>query len=62
MRQALTTAELRHDKATREEFLDRPRRSITVVLDGLSQNYNMGAIFRLCDAFLVQQLVICARE
>jgi tRNA G18 (ribose-2'-O)-methylase SpoU len=28
------------------------------VLDGVTQNYNIGAIFRLCDAFLVQQLII----
>jgi tRNA G18 (ribose-2'-O)-methylase SpoU len=33
-----------------------------VILDGVSQNYNIGAIFRLCDAFLVQQLVICGAK
>jgi len=54
MRRALTTAELRATKLTRDEFLARPRRPITVVLDGVTQNYNIGAIFRLCDAFLVQ--------
>jgi tRNA G18 (ribose-2'-O)-methylase SpoU len=63
MRRALTTPELRRAKLTREEFLSKPRRPITVVLDGVSQNYNIGAIFgaifRLCDAFLVQQLVVC---
>jgi 23S rRNA (guanosine2251-2'-O)-methyltransferase len=32
------------------------------VLDSVSQNYNIGAIFRLCDAFLVQELVICGRK
>jgi len=62
MRRALTTSDLRRTKATREEFLSRPRRPITVVLDGVSQNYNIGAIFRLCDAFLVQQLVICGTK
>jgi tRNA G18 (ribose-2'-O)-methylase SpoU len=59
MRRALTTSELRRTKPSREEFLTQPRRPITVVLDGVTQNYNIGAIFRLCDAFLVQQLVIC---
>ena len=54
MRRALTTSDLRRTKATRDEFLLRPRRPITVVLDGVTQNYNIGAIFRLCDAFLVQ--------
>ncbi len=62
MRRALTTAELRATKPTREEFLARPRRPITVVLDGVSQNYNIGAILRLCDAFLVQELVICGTK
>ena len=62
MRRALTTPELRTSKSTRDEFLARPRRPITVVLDGVMQNYNIGAIFRLCDAFLEQQLVICGTK
>ena len=62
MRRALTTPELRRTKPTRDEFLKQPRRPITVVLDGVTQNYNIGAIFRLCDAFLVQQLVICGTK
>jgi tRNA(Leu) C34 or U34 (ribose-2'-O)-methylase TrmL len=62
MRRALTTPELRRTKPSREEFLTQPRRPITVVLDGVIQNYNIGAIFRLCDAFLVQQLVICGTK
>jgi tRNA G18 (ribose-2'-O)-methylase SpoU len=53
---------LRRTKPTRDEFLTQPRRPITVVLDGVTQNYNIGAIFRLCDAFLVQQLVICGTK
>ena len=32
------------------------------MLDGVTQNYNIGAIFRLCDAFLVQELVICGAK
>jgi tRNA G18 (ribose-2'-O)-methylase SpoU len=59
MRRGLTTSELRRTKGARADFLARSRRPITVVLDGVTQNYNIGAIFRLCDAFLVQRLVIC---
>jgi tRNA G18 (ribose-2'-O)-methylase SpoU len=55
----LSRVELRRPKASRDEFLALPRRPITVVLDGVAQNYNIGAIFRLCDAFLVERLVIC---
>jgi tRNA G18 (ribose-2'-O)-methylase SpoU len=62
MRRALTTPELRISKSTRDEFLARPRRPITVVLDGVGQNYNIGFIFRLCDAFLVRELVICGTK
>jgi tRNA G18 (ribose-2'-O)-methylase SpoU len=62
MRRALTTSDLRRAKATRAEFLLRPRRPITVVLDGVTLNYNIGAIFRLCDAFLVQELVVCGAK
>ncbi len=62
MRRALTTRELRRDKIARGEFLTRPRRPITVVLDGVTQNYNIGAIFPLCDAFLIQRLIICGTK
>ena len=62
MPRALTTPELRRAKPIRDEFLARPRRPITVILDGVTQNYNIGAIFRLCDAFLVQELVICGTK
>jgi tRNA G18 (ribose-2'-O)-methylase SpoU len=54
----LWSAELRRAKPSRDAFLSLPRRPITVVLDGIRQNYNLGAIFRLCDAFRVERLII----
>lgn len=45
-------------KPNRHDFMNQPRRPITVVLDRVRRNYNIGAIFRLCDAFLVERLVI----
>lgn len=56
---ALSKAELRRAKTRRDDFFRLPRRPIAVVLDGIVQNHNIGAIFRLCDAFLVERLVIC---
>jgi tRNA G18 (ribose-2'-O)-methylase SpoU len=56
---ALTTSELRRRKPGRAEFVAQARNPVTMVLDGVRQNYNLGAIFRLCDAFLVERLVIC---
>ena len=56
---ALTQPELRRSKPRRADFAAQPRTPITAVLDGVSGSYNIGAIFRLCDAFLVERLVIC---
>jgi 23S rRNA (guanosine2251-2'-O)-methyltransferase len=55
----LKTAELRQSKPDRATFTGRRRNPVTVVLDGVTGHYNLGAIFRLCDAFLVERLVIC---
>ena len=60
--QALTTAELRRDKPDRHALPMRARWPVQVVLDGVRQGYNVGALFRLCDAFLCERLVICGRD
>jgi 23S rRNA (guanosine2251-2'-O)-methyltransferase len=57
----LSHAELRRTRPNRTDFRKLPRRPITVLLDGVNQNYNIGAIFRLCDTFLVQRLIIAGR-
>ncbi|MDA8232380.1 MAG: hypothetical protein M0006_13670 [Magnetospirillum sp.] len=54
--------ELRRTKVGRTEFRHKARHPIKVVLDGVLQNYNIGAIFRLCDAMLVEELVIRGAE
>jgi len=55
----LTTPELRRSKLSRADFPALARTPITVVLDDVRGSYNLGAIVRLCDAFLCEQLVIC---
>ena len=55
----LTKPELRRSKPGRADFAAQARNPITVVLDGVTGNYNIGAMFRLCDAFLVERLVVC---
>ena len=55
----LAKDELRRSKPNRAAFASLPRNPVTVVLDGVTGNYNLGAIFRLCDAFLVDHLIIC---
>jgi len=59
---ALTTAELCRSKPDRHAFRAHPRLPIRVVLDGVRQGYNVGALFQLCDAFLCERLVVCGRD
>lgn len=54
----LSTAELRRTKPDRRDFAALRRRPITVLLDRVTGNYNIGAIFRLADAFLIERLVV----
>src|ERR1044072_535384 len=58
----LSKAELRADKPDRAAFLRQPRRPIRLILDGVVGNYNIGALFRLCDAMLIERLVICTPQ
>jgi tRNA G18 (ribose-2'-O)-methylase SpoU len=58
---ALSKTELRRTKPGRADFAAQVRNPITVMLDGVRGNYNVGAIFRLCDAFLVERLIICGK-
>jgi tRNA G18 (ribose-2'-O)-methylase SpoU len=56
------TEHLRQAKCDRDAFASKPRLPITVVLDRVKQAYNVGAIFRLCDAMLAERLVICGAD
>ena len=42
-----------------EEFLEKKRNPVYLILDNLRSAYNVGAIFRTCDAFLVERLFLC---
>jgi tRNA G18 (ribose-2'-O)-methylase SpoU len=55
---AFSTADLRRSKCDRNSFSRMPRVPVTVVLDQVRHAYNIGAIFRLCDATLVESLVV----
>ena len=59
MSTVLSKPDLRAGKPSRDQFPTRPRRPIRLILDGVTGNYNVGAIFRLCDAMLVERLIIC---
>jgi tRNA G18 (ribose-2'-O)-methylase SpoU len=56
------TSELRRSKCDRQAFGAKPRLPIRVVLDRVTQAYNIGALFRLCDAMLAERLVITGAD
>ena len=59
---AYSTADLRRSKCDRDSFPKRPRLPVTVVLDEVRDAYNIGAIFRLCDAIFVEFLIVAGVE
>ena len=53
----LTTPEMH--RLTVEEFHEARKLPLVVVLDDVRSMYNVGSVFRTCDAFRVQQLCLC---
>ncbi len=49
----------RDKRTSPEDFLERDRNPIYVILDNLRSAYNVGAIFRTCDAFMVEKIFLC---
>ena len=47
------------DRLTVEEFKQADKMPLIVVLDNVRSLYNVGAVFRSCDAFRVQAVYLC---
>ncbi len=56
-RTKLTVEEL--GRKTVEEFKQAKKYPIVVVLDNIRSMNNVGSIFRTCDAFLVERILLC---
>jgi len=56
---ALSKPELRSEKTNRKDFPSKQRNPVRLVLDGVTQHYNIGAILRLADALLLEQVIVC---
>lgn len=44
---------------TLEQYRARPKLPLVMVLDNIRSLNNIGAIFRTCDAFMVEQIMLC---
>lgn len=53
----LKTYELKRKSVT--EFKKSSKLPIVVVLDDIRSMYNVGSIFRTCDCFLIQKIILC---
>ena len=42
-----------------EEFKEAPKLPLIVVLDDVRSLYNVGSVFRTCDAFRVEAVYLC---
>lgn len=47
------------ERKSTEEFKLSPKLPIVVVLDNVRSGYNVGSVFRTCDAFPVRAIYIC---
>ena len=59
MIQKYTNEEIKQGKPTVAEVLQKPRTPVHVVLDNIRSIYNVGAIFRTCDALLAEKMYLC---
>jgi len=55
----LSKEELRTNKPARDEYLAKPKIPLVVVLDNVTNSYNIGAFIRLADAFAIEKVIVC---
>jgi tRNA G18 (ribose-2'-O)-methylase SpoU len=55
----LTKEDLRETKPTRDEYLTKPKLPLVVVLDNVTNSYNVGSFIRLADAFAIEKIIVC---
>lgn len=51
--------QIQASKPSVEEVKNKPRLPLTVVLDNIRSIYNVGAMFRTCDAILAEKMFLC---
>ena len=57
----LTKEDLRKTKPTRGEYVTKPKIPLVVVLDNVTNSYNIGAFIRLADAFAIEKIIVCGQ-
>ncbi len=55
----LSKEEIRKNKPTRDEYMNKPKVPLILVLDNVTNSYNIGAFIRLADAFAIEKIIVC---
>lgn len=55
----LSKEDIRKSKPNRDEYLNQPKLPLILILDNVSNSYNVGAFIRLADAFAIEKIIIC---
>ncbi len=55
----LSKEDIRKNKPLRDEYLNQPKLPLILVLDNVTNSYNVGAFIRLADAFAIEKVIIC---
>ncbi len=55
----LSKDDLRKNKPTREEYLSQPKTPLVLILDNVTNSYNIGSFIRLADSFAIEKIIVC---
>jgi tRNA G18 (ribose-2'-O)-methylase SpoU len=55
----LSKEDLRKSKPTRDEYLNQPKTPLVLVLDNVTNSYNIGSFIRLADSFAIEKIIVC---
>jgi len=55
----LSKEDIRKNKPSREDYLNQPKLPLVLVLDNVTNSYNVGAFIRLADAFAIEKIIVC---
>tara|TARA_R110000772_G_scaffold73485_3_gene160714 strand:+ start:1655 stop:2203 length:549 start_codon:yes stop_codon:yes gene_type:complete len=55
----LSKDDLRKNKPSRDEYLSKSKIPLVVVLDNVTNSYNIGSFIRLADAFGIEKVIVC---
>ena len=55
----LSKEDIRETKPSRDQYLSQPKTPLIIVLDNVTNSYNVGAFIRLADAFAIEKIIVC---